>query len=214
MKKKVKKNKTGIVVVFLVIIFLGWLITKIPVSENISGGKGYTDVFQAKDGKRYTQYIQGADALWAEHNYWGGSMRENGCGITAIAIIASGYGKEDTPEILRKKYAPHLEGNKMAKVLEEDFGIANSGFCYSQKEFSSKRIKESLEKGQPVLICVTNQPDSKWTKKSHYMVLLDVDGEKVYVCNPSAGDNGNKHSGWYPIKEVQPYIVKAVYVRE
>lgn len=185
-----------------------------PTPMNPSEGKGYIGTYTDKNKKIYTQYIQGADAPWAKNSYWGGTMKENGCGITALSIITSGYGYSLTPEDFRKKYSPHLEGNKIPDVLKEEFKINNSGFCYAQKEFNQERILNSLEKGQPVLICVTNKPNSKWTKKSHYMVLLGCEGDKIYVCNPSQGDEKNKKSGWYEAKEVIPYIVKAVYIKE
>ena len=35
-------------------------------------------------------------------------MAENGCGITALATILSGYNKNYTPEDLRQQYYPKL----------------------------------------------------------------------------------------------------------
>ena len=35
-------------------------------------------------------------------------MAENGCGITVMSIILSGYNKNYTPEDLRQKYYPVL----------------------------------------------------------------------------------------------------------
>lgn len=107
-------------------------------------------------------------------------MQKNGCGITCTAILASGYGKESTPE------------------------------TYFQKE----RILNELQQDNPILICVWNKPDTKWTTTSHYMVLLATDGkQKVYVSNPNGRDGKEKMSGWYSIEEILPYLAKIMYIK-
>jgi len=45
------------------------------------------------------------------------------------------------------------------------------------------------------------------------MVLLAADNSgKVYVSNPNGGKYDSKSSGWYDIKEVSPFIAKAIYI--
>ena len=141
-------------------------------------------------------------------------MEENGCGITALSIILSGYQKNLTPEDLRKKYAPVLKYDTISKELSSTFGIENSDFYYDSTHLSSESIIKHLQTNRPILICVWNQPtENRWTTKSHYMVLLATDNQNmIYISNPNGLQNDSKSSGWYNKKEVIPYIAKALYI--
>ncbi len=142
-------------------------------------------------------------------------MANSGCGITAMSIILSGYGKDYTPEDLREKYYPVLDGEKISKELSKTFGIKNTDFYYDSVHLSNEYIIEYLKTNRPILICLWNKPeDNRWTTASHYMVLLasDTDTKKVYVSNPNGLENDSKSSGWYDINEVTPYIAKALFV--
>lgn len=144
----------------------------------------------------------------------GGTMEENGCGITALSIILSGYGKNVTPEDLREKYYPVLATEKISTELSSTFGIQNSDFYFDSTHLSKNSIIEHLQSNRPILICVWNQPrENRWTEKSHYMVFLATDGkDKVYVSNPNGGKQDSKSSGWYDIDEVLPYVAKVLYI--
>ena len=88
-------------------------------SKNLIAGQtkvenqdGYTTTFttlNTKEQKTYKEYKQNQEASWSKNDYWGGTMAENGCGITSMAIVLSGYGYNITPEDLREKYYPHLD---------------------------------------------------------------------------------------------------------
>ena len=126
----------------------------------------------------------------------------------------SGYGKNDTPEDLRKKYYPKLNYDTLSKELENTFEIENSDFYYDSIHCSEKSISEHLKTGRPILVCVwDNGLKNRWTEKSHYIVLLATDGNgMVYVSNPNGGKNDSKSSGWYDFDEIIPYIAKAMYI--
>ncbi len=177
---------------------------------------GYFTTFTTTENhqKTYIEYKQNGDASWSSHTYWGGTMEENGCGITALSIILSGYNQKVTPEDLRKKYQPVLKAEQMANELTKTFGIETSDFYFDSIHLSEKEMMKHLETNRPILICVWNQPrENRWTEKSHYMVLLATDGHKnVYISNPNGGKKDSKSSGWYPISEVSPYIAKALYI--
>mgnify|MGYP001049381875 CR=1 FL=1 len=182
--------------------------------EKVKGKDGYDTIFITDSSKEYKEYKQGGNSSWSNKEYWGGTMEENGCGITSISIITSGYKNEFTPDDLRKKYMPHLVGENIPKELNNTFGIKCSDFYYSTVYFSKKAIIEQLEKDRPILICVWNKPDARWTEKSHYMVLLATDGEnKIYVSNPN-GEENESPSGWYDTERVLPYIAKALFIEE
>ena len=71
----------------------------------------------------YIEYKQNADSSWSNNQYWGGTMAENGCGITALATILSGYNKNYTPEDLRQQYYPKLNYDILSKELSNTLKI-------------------------------------------------------------------------------------------
>lgn len=182
----------------------------------IKNKDGYFTTFitEEENQKIYNEYKQNGKSSWAKKEYWGGTMEENGCGITAMAIILSGYGFEITPEDLREKYFPVLDYSKLSNELSEVYGIKNSDFLYSNVYFSENKLKEHLLTNRPVLICVSaGSKNNRWTAKSHYMVLLAIDNkDMVYVSNPNGLKDSNNSSGWYKLDYVIPYIAKALFI--
>lgn len=187
--------------------------------EVVEGKDGYDTIFTTHTGKIYKEYKQVGNASWKNKSYWGGTFEENGCGLAAISTLLSGYKLEYTPEDLRKKYikfeGEHLEGDQMAFELSNIYGIDNSDFLYSSVYFKEDYIINHLEEDKPILICVWNNPNDKWTTSSHYMLLLATDGkEKVYVSNPNGLYGKVKMSGWYKASDILPYIAKAMFINE
>ena len=181
--------------------------------EKVSNQDGYFTTFTTENGKTYKEYKQNGDSSWSENSYWGGTMAENGCGITSLSIILSGYNKNVTPEDLRQKYYPVLATEKISSVLAS-YGVENTDFYFDSVHLSKDYIIEYLQSNRPVLVCVWNKPyDNRWTTASHYMVLLATDGnDMVYVSNPNGLENDNKSSGWYNIDEITPFLAKALFV--
>lgn len=179
------------------------------------GKDGYFTTFTTVDvnQKTYKEYKQNGSSSWASHRYWGGTMEENGCGITAISIILSGYNKNYSPEKLRKKYYPILNNDKISKELSDTFGIKNTDFYYDSSHLSKDTFVKHLKTNRPILICVWNKPNNnRWTTASHYMALLATDENLVYVSNPNGLENSSKSSGWYSFDEVLPWVAKALFV--
>lgn len=157
--------------------------------QSVKNKDGYFTTFTTIENNRktYKEYKQNGNSSWANNKYWGGTMTENGCGITAISIILSGYNKDYTPEELRKKYYPVLYNDKISQELSSTFQIKNTDFYYDDIHLSKKSLIEHLETNRPILICVWNKPtENRWTTSSHYMVLLATDGDNmVYISNPN-----------------------------
>ena len=187
-------------------------------SKKVSKKDGYFSTFTTEQNhqKIYKEYKQNGSSSWANNSYWGGTMAENGCGITSMSIILSGYGKNYTPEYLRKKYYPVLDGEKISNELSSTFGIANSDFYFDSVHLSEEYILKHLKTNRPVLVCLWIKPhNNRWTTASHYMVLLATDGNNmVYVSNPNGLENDSKSSGWYDINEITPYLAKALFIEE
>lgn len=186
--------------------------------EKIQNKDGYFTTFTtvSDNQKTYIEYKQNGDSSWANKEYWNGTMTENGCGITAMAIILSGYNKNYTPEDLRKKYSPKLNYDNLSDELLSTYNIDNSDFYYDSVHLSSEKIVEHLKSNRPIIICVWNKPnENRWTTTSHYMALLATDEKgMIYVSNPNGGENDSKSSGWYELDEVIPYIAKALYIEK
>ena len=157
--------------------------------EKVQNKDGYFTTFTTQENhkKTYIEYKQNGNSSWSNKEYWGGTMAENGCGITVMSIILSGYGKDYTPEDLREKYYPVMDYEKLSSELSSTFGIKNSDFYYDSEQLSNNSIIEHLKSNRPILICVWNNPtDNRWTTASHYMVLLATDDNNmVYVSNPN-----------------------------
>ena len=186
--------------------------------EKVNGKDGYFTTFTTEDNykKTYIEYKQNGDSSWSNKEYWGGTMAENGCGITVMSIILSGYGKDYTPEDLREMYYPVMNYEKLSSELSSTFGIENSDFYFDSVHLSDESIIEHLQTNRPIIVCVWNNPtDNRWTTASHYMVLLATNGKNmVYVSNPNGLENDSKSSGWYDIDEITPYIAKALYIED
>ncbi len=183
--------------------------------EKLDNKDGYFTTFTTTNQKTYIEYKQNGNSSWSNNPYWNDIMTNTGCGITSMAIILSGYGQDITPEDLREKYYPVLNGNKIPKELSKTFNIKNSDFCYDKVRLSNEYIINHLSTNKPVLICIwTQNGENRWTTASHYMVLLATDGNsKVYVSNPNGIDE-YKASGWYDINEITPYIAKALFIEK
>ena len=184
--------------------------------KKIKNKDGYFTTFTTSQNyqKVYIEYKQNGNSSWSNKPYWGDTMSENGCGITAMAIILSGYGKNYTPEDLRKLYYPVLDYDNLSEELSNTFNIKNTDFYYDTEHLSKNNLQRHLKTNRPILICVWNKPhNNRWTTSSHYMVLLASDDEDmVYISNPNGGENDSKSSGWYNFNEIIPYIAKALYI--
>ena len=155
--------------------------------EKVNNKKGYFTTFTTEDNKTYIEYKQNGNSPWSNNKYWGSTMSENGCGITVMSIILSGYGKNYTPEDLRERYYPVMNYEKFHSELKSTFGIDNSDFYYDSVHLSENSIIEHLQTNKPIIVCVWNDPtDNRWTTASHYMALLAADNDDmVYVSNPN-----------------------------
>lgn len=161
-----------------------------PGQKKVNNKDGYFTTFttsKSNNQKTYIEYKQNGTSSWSNNAYWGSTMSENGCGITVMSIILSGYNKNYTPEDLRKKYYPVMNYENFSSELSSTFGIKNLDFYYDSVHLSSDKIIEHLKTNRPVVVCVWNKPqNNRWTSASHYMALLATDGgNMVYVSNPN-----------------------------
>ncbi len=182
--------------------------------QTVTDKDGYSTTFTTFTGKTYKEFKQNGNSSWSNNAYWDSVMSYEGCGITSMSIILSGYNMNYTPEDLRVKYYPVLSGDNIPSELSNTFGIPNSNFYYDSEHMSNDYIIEHLKNDTPILVCVWDKPcDNRWTTASHFMVLLACDDyNMVYVSNPNGLDDTSKASGWYDINEITPYIAKILYL--
>lgn len=171
--------------------------------EKVTNKDGYFTTFINEENykKTYKKYKQNGNSSWSTKEYLDSTMAENGCSITVMSIILSGYG---------------MDYEDFSSELSSTFGIKNSDFYYDTVHLSNDKIIEHLQTNRPIIVCVWNNPsDNRWTTASHYMALLATDGnDMVYVSNPNGLENDSKSSGWYDIDEVTPYLAKALYIED
>ena len=169
-----------------------------------SGTEGNTQIsginiatYTSSSGKTYIQYKQGVGP-WAGQMYGNGTIAQQGCSITAIAIALSGYGYNFTPSnfsgplvSISGVTSQYATGSSLVYTRGAD------GLAYNQVQPQNKQdIINHLRTGNAVIYHVLGARkgySSIYTSNQHWMVLTDVnaDGTQAYVSNPnSAGPNG------------------------
>ena len=145
-KKRKKLSKKRIFVLYL----CAKITSKIDMFSNLD-----TPILKNVNNSEYQIVKQDTNnnSSWSNKPYWGGTMSENGCGITAISTILSGYNKNYTPEDLRQKYYPVLDNETISKELSNTFHIKNTDFFYDSVHLSKAKFLLIMLKH---FICIIN----------------------------------------------------------
>ena len=165
------------------------------ISIGTGGGTKYTSSF----GKTYTEYKQ-FDSAWASNSFAGGTMKNSGCSLSAVAVILTGYGKNVSPESLRQSVNGQM--TNLCNLLSNN-GVSSTRISH---KLSNSEIISQLTTGKPIIVLV----GKPWASGSgHYMCLLDYKSsggkDLVYVSNP--GKNASHYNGWYDVNEIAPYTL-------
>lgn len=175
---------------------------KILVDTYYVDGKILT-VKSAENTRKYTMYKQGS---------YGRYIAEQGCVTTAVAIVASAYGKNDSPRTVHTKWerpaVRQLKGSTSlyeraaislatASQILKNMGIKNKFVSSFTTESAVKEITANLEKGIPVLIkCHNKKVHGIAMANAHHAIVLtglDRNG-KVVLINPLHGkENKSKY---------------------
>lgn len=148
---------------------------------------------------KYNLYNQ-ADERWASVKYPSGeTIKEIGCMISSAAIVLSSNDSTITPKtILDEGYQNHF-------VSDTINSLGNGAFsCSHYGAMSKEYITGELKKGNPVIIMVygkNKNGSSKFTSSQHYMALLDIKDDQIFVGN-SYGTAPYAKSGWFSTSEV------------
>lgn len=136
------------------------------------------------------------DAAWAELPYGGGTVRQNGCGPTALTMVYVGLtGRTDLDPGSMAAFAD-AGGYAPTGATEWAFmtkGAAQLGLQSHAIPVTRSSITQALEQGMPV-ICSVEPGD--FTNIGHYIVLAGIDDRgMVEVCDPNSALNSTRRWG-------------------
>ena len=171
-----------------------------PSSDNTTPSSNSTEHVNSINKIKYTIYNQD-DSKWGSKEYPNGegTIKSNGCMITAVAVISSSYNTSVTPITVFDSYR---HSNPSTSIPS----LSGNSFSCSFDSVSANDIKENLKKGNVVVIKVfgsTKGGSSVFTSSQHYMALIDIDSsnDKIFVGN-AYSSSGYGVSGWFSSGEV------------
>ena len=151
-----------------------------------------------KNNQVFNLYYQN-DSRWGGTQYSNGdTITEIGCMITAVSVIASAYDSSITPLTVFNSYPqsyPHTSINSLTN---------NNISCTNSANKSASYITEQLNQGKLAVIQDYGRSSggsSPFTSSQHYMALLDVSGNQVYVGN-GYSDSSYAKTGWFNASDV------------
>ncbi len=161
------------------------------------------------NGISFNLYSQ-TDSRWAGRVFnTGGTLGDYGCMLTSTAVVSSGYNKSVTPEtVFDSRYRSSYPRDGIT-------GFAGSKFSCSAGSTSSSSIISALKQGQIVVIMVygkTNNGSSKFTGSQHYMALIDISGDKIFVGNGYATYTYGQ-ANWFSTSDVLTSVQTADYCK-
>ncbi len=155
-------------------------------------GDGYDNVYVSKTGKMYRNYkqIKGtyAQHVWSPtYNGSPGTIYNNGCALTSIAVVISGYQNRNVSPL----DVVNRISNNTGYVASFNPMVAFSsyGIEATRPQYNSKsRVINHVQTGNPVIIHVLKEEESTFTDGEHWMAILDYNEttDELYVSNPSA----------------------------
>ena len=165
------------------------------------------------NGITFNLYSQ-TDPRWTGRVFnTGRTLGEYGCMLTSTAVVSSGYDKTVTPEtVFDSKYRSSYPRDGIT-------GFAGSKFSCSAGSTSSSSIINALRQGQIVVIMVygggansSKKGSSKFTGSQHYMALIDISGDRIFVGNGYATYTYGQ-TGWFSANEVLTSVQSADYCK-
>ena len=130
--------------------------------------------------------LQQWDEKWGYSEYGDGIIAVNGCGPTALSMVASGLtGKRSITPIKVAKYSDskgyHEANGTNWRLMYE--GAKKFGIKGWKIDKTDKVFKEELEKGHPI-ICSMKPGD--FTKEGHFIVIAGLKDGKFIVNDPNS----------------------------
>lgn len=164
--------------------------------QTAESGDGFPSTTKVNNAtyRNYKQY----SGSYAGNTYWGGTMSTSGCGPTAAAIVASGYGKlEGTPDKMANIMVTESTLEKVQNALNT-YNISSSVHYATNTQTTVNEIRSSLNEGKPVLVLMAetnngSRPAHQFSNSGHFVVLLAEENGTLIMSNPGrGGEDGNK----------------------
>lgn len=130
------------------------------------------------------------DPAWADDPYAGGTIGENGCGVTCMSMVYIALtGKADMGPVEMAEFSEendYVEANSTSWRFMTDGG-AQLGLTVETLPDVASRISAEVEAGHPVIV---NVGPGAFTKVGHYIVLVGVDDDgRIRIHNPNAPED-------------------------
>lgn len=159
--------------------------------------KGYSRIVYTSHGKVIKVFQQ----AWNENLQYksGGGLRGKGCGYNALASILTAVDPDVTPEaVFKMGTGSDLYASAVKKIVEDNYGIP-VGYrlesYYKNKNDYYGKIAKELSKGNMVICTVVAGPDAKYTRRGHWVSLVDYDPTTNQVWVTDSNDRNNKNAG-------------------
>ena len=139
-------------------------------------------------------FLYQIDRQWADEPYAGGTVRENGCGPTALSMVYVALtGRTDLDPAAMAAFSErngYVTDGMTAWALMSD-GATQLGLSSRELPASADAVTDALTAGQPV-ICSVRPGD--FTSTGHFIVLAGVDENgQLIVHDPNSSARSNVH---------------------
>ena len=137
-------------------------------------------------------FLYQIDRQWADEPYAGGTVRENGCGPTALSMVYVALtGRTDLDPAAMAAFSErngYVTDGMTAWALMSD-GAAQLGLSSRELPASADAVTNALTAGQPV-ICSVRPGD--FTSTGHFIVLAGIDENgQLIVHDPNSSARSN-----------------------
>ncbi len=141
-------------------------------------------------------YYNQRDSLWGNQTIGlsGETMKEVGCLVTSMAMIASHYGKSIKPGDIAASSSPFWSNT--AYMNQGSWNAAGVTMTRTRIGSSTSKIDEELAAGRPVVVGIYGGPD-------HFLVITKKEGDD-YIMNDPFPENGGgiKFTSKYPLSAI------------
>ena len=172
--------------------------------ESVNGG-GYRTKFTT-GGRTFVEYKQGFGntAPWGNvyvNGWTSGTMGDSGCALTSIAVIATGYGVNISPQdVADLVNSGEYNWDDLLGITKHYIGKS----CEWQTNGDIQHaIINQLKAGKPCMVHTTvNYP------RGHFLTVLAYNEEtqEVYVSNVGGWyDDDPTRNGWQPVEKLSEY---------
>lgn len=141
-------------------------------------------------------YYNQRDSAWGNQSIGlsSESMREVGCLVTSMAMVASHYGKSIKPGDIAASSNPFW-GNT-AYMNQGSWSVGGVTMTRTRIGSSTAKIDEELSAGRPVVVGIYGGPD-------HFLVITKKDGSDYIMHDPFPENGGGiKFTSKYPLSAI------------